>query len=317
MLYRLPGMLFLLMAFTLISTAQDGKIIEQILYTVADSTVQKLRKSDTTIDQIVQTVKFYRITYLSDGLKVKGYLAVPTTTGKYPCVIFNRGGNREFSAITDEGFFRMLGKLAASGYVIVASQYRGNSGGEGKEEFGGKDLNDVLNLIPLLSNMSQTDTSRIGMFGWSRGGMMTYLALTKTTTIKAAVVGSGVTDLITSVKERPELETPWAQIIPDYATQKTEVLKQRSAIYFADKICKTTPILILQGTADWRVSPGQVLDFVNKLYQFKQPFRFILYEGGQHSLAEHRNDYYAQLISWFNTYLRDRKKWPDIEPHGD
>jgi len=97
-----------------------------------------------------------------------------------------------------------------SGYVIVASQYRGNGGGEGKEEFGGKDVNDVLNLIPLLSNMPQADTARIGMFGWSRGSMMTYLALTKTTTIKAAVVGSGLTDLITSLKERPEPETPWA-----------------------------------------------------------------------------------------------------------
>ena len=317
MFYRLPGMLFLLLVFNFISRAQDGKIVDQTLYTVADSTVQKLRKIDSTIEQIVQTVNFYRITYLSDGLKVKGYLAVPKTTGKYPCVIFNRGGNREFGAITDDGFFRMLGKLAASGYVIAASQYRGNSGGEGKEEFGGKDLNDVLNLISLFSNVPQADTSRVGMFGWSRGGMMTYLALTKTTTIKAAVIGSGLTDLITSIKERPELEKPWAEIIPDYATRKTEVLKQRSAVYFADKICKTTPILILQGTADWRVSPGQVLDLVNKLYQNKQPFRFILYEGGQHSLVEHRTDYYAQLISWFNTYLRDRKKWPDLEPHGD
>jgi dipeptidyl aminopeptidase/acylaminoacyl peptidase len=317
MFYRLPGMLFMLLVFNFISRAQDGKIVDQTLYTAADSTVQKLRKIDTTIEQIVQTVNFYRITYLSDGLKVKGYLAVPKTTGKYPCVIFNRGGNREFGAITDDGFFRMLGKLAASGYVIAASQYRGNSGGEGKEEFGGKDLNDVLNLISLFSNVPQADTSRIGMFGWSRGGMMTYLALTKTTTIKAAVIGSGLTDLITSIKERPELEKPWAEIIPDYATQKTEVLKQRSAVFFADKICKTTPILILQGTADWRVSPGQVLDLVNKLYQNKQPFRFILYEGGQHSLVEHRTDYYAQLISWFNTYLRDRKKWPDLEPHGD
>lgn len=305
-----------LLCFTLFAAAQDGKIIEQTLLTVADSTVQSLKKIDTT-SGITQAVNFYHITYMSDGLKVKGYMAVPKAAGKYPCIIFNRGGNREFGAITEVSFYRLLGRLAANGYVIVASQYRGNAGGEGKEEFGGRDVNDVQNLFPLLGNLPQADTSRIGMFGWSRGGMMTYLALTRTSRIKAAVVGSGLADLMASVKDRPVFDTLWPEMIPDYAARKTAVLAQRSAVSFADRICKTTPILILQGTADWRVSPAQVLELVNKLYQYRQPFRFILYEGGQHSLVEHRMDYYAQMIKWFNTYLRDGKKWPDLTPHGD
>jgi dipeptidyl aminopeptidase/acylaminoacyl peptidase len=93
--------------------AQDGKILERTRYTISD-----------TLPGITAAVDFYRITYLSDGLKVKGYLAIPKKEGSYPCVIFNRGGNQEFSKITDESFIRTLGQLSSKGYVVVASQYR-------------------------------------------------------------------------------------------------------------------------------------------------------------------------------------------------
>lgn len=299
--------------------AQDGKIIEQVPFTLPDSTIRKMEKTDPAVKTTLSTVNFYHITYLSDGLKVKGYLAVPKNEGKYPCVIYNRGGNQEFSKITDEGFITgRVGELSSKGYVVAASQYRGNDGGEGKEEFGGKDVNDVLNLIPLLSNVKQADTSRIGMFGWSRGGMMTYLALTRTTRIKAAVVGSGLVDLVKWREERRGIDSAvYVPLIPGYSTNKMAVLQERSAVYIADKINKNTPILIIQGTADWRVSTTQVLNLVNKFYALKQPFRFILYEGGQHSLGEHRSDSIMQIIDWFNTYLRDGKPWPSLEPHGN
>jgi dipeptidyl aminopeptidase/acylaminoacyl peptidase len=300
-----------------VAKAQDGKLVEQKPYAIHDTIVKRLQSIDTMATQIPKSVDFYHITYLSDGLKVKGYMAIPKAAGKYPCVIFNRGGSGEFSAITDEIFYRLLGRLAANGYIVVGSQYRGNGGSEGKEEFGGSDVNDVLNLIPFLSNIQEADTSRIGMFGWSRGGMQTYLTLTRTNRIKAAVVGSGLADLARALETRPELDSTWAQFIPNYDTKKKEELAKRSAVRFAGKICKTTPILILQGTADWRVPADQVLELVSVFYKNKQPFRFILYEGGQHSLVEHRNNYYSQLVEWFNNYLRDGKSWPDLNPHGN
>jgi dipeptidyl aminopeptidase/acylaminoacyl peptidase len=117
-------------------------------------------------------VQVLSITYLRDGLEVEGYPAMPTVSENLPCVIFNRGGNRELGAPSDEQAARVLGKLAGWGYVVVASQYRGNAGGEVREESGGADVNDVLNLIPLLESLPQADATRIGLFGQSRGGMM-------------------------------------------------------------------------------------------------------------------------------------------------
>ena len=227
---RVAIVLFVCIAFA--AAAQDGKLIEQTPYHLPDSTISKYKKMLPGIGPAIDSVNYYRVTYLSDGLKVKGYLAIPKKAGVYPVVIFNRGGNQEFGKITDESFIQQLGVLSSHGYVIVASQYRGNAGGEGKEEFGGKDVNDVLNCMPLLNNLPQADTARMGMFGWSRGGMMTYLALTRTTRIKAAVVGSGLADLVQTLEARPAFDSLWQAMIPGYTGNKDALLKQRVIFLF-------------------------------------------------------------------------------------
>jgi hypothetical protein len=96
-----------------------------------------------------EQIEIHDITYLSDGLKVKGYMAQPKSAGKHPVIIWNRGGNREFSLVEPD----KLKPYARHGYIAVASQYRGNGGSEGHEEFGASDVNDVLNLIPLIRSL--------------------------------------------------------------------------------------------------------------------------------------------------------------------
>lgn len=308
----------ILISIPLASYSQNGKLLEQTIYHLPDSSIRKLRGQVPELDAVIREVNFYRITYLSDGLKVRGYLAEPKKKQKYPCIIYNRGGSGDFGKINDEGFVRRgLGEIARAGYVVVASQYRGNDGGEGKEEWGGSDVNDVLNLIPLLDKYAKADTSRLGMFGWSRGGMMTYKSLTRTNKIDAAVVGSGVADLVNALQSRPEMERPFKTFIPGFDGQNLEPLKERSVINSIDKLHKDTPILILQGTSDWRVPTGQVLELVSKLVEAKHPMRFILYEGGEHSLLDHRSSYLGEVIRWFDTYVRDKKRWPSMELHGD
>lgn len=63
-------------------------------------------------------------------------MAKPKKEGKYPCIIYNRGGNRDFGSLKVATGATLMGMLAAQGYVVIASQYRGNAGGEGAEEFG-------------------------------------------------------------------------------------------------------------------------------------------------------------------------------------
>lgn len=297
--------------------AQDGKILSKTPFLVSDSVFTLINQHDTVFGSKLRSINFYRISYLSDGLKVTGYIAEPKEKGKYPCIISNRGGNRDFGQWNTLSIAFFLGHMASWKYVVIASQYRGNDGGEGTEEFGGKDIDDVLNLIPALSQVPNADTSRIGIEGASRGGMMTYLAMKNTCRFKAAVVTSGAADAFIDIKNRPGMDTfVYAELVPDYKLNKEKELEARSAVFWADKMCKTTPLLILQGTSDWRVTAAEALELVNKLYEYKHPTRFILYEGGSHGIREFRREVFAETKSFFDYYLRDGNKWPSMETHG-
>ncbi|MCM5661381.1 alpha/beta hydrolase family protein [Galbibacter mesophilus] len=283
----------------------------------------RLTKSNKSLNawkdeyKYLDSIDIYGITYLSDGLKIRGLIAAPKKTGKYPCIIYNRGGNREFGALTAAHGAITLGRIAKEGYVVIASQYRGNGGSEGKEEFGGKDVNDVIILTDVLKEVKKADTTKIGMYGWSRGGMMTYLALTKTNKIKAAVVGGAVSDCFESIKNRPEMETKvWSELIPEYKSNKQLELTKRSAIKWVDKFPKDVPILMLHGNADWRVKPEQTLKLALEFEKYRIPYRLIIFEGGDHGINEHKTEVNDQVINWFDRFLKDDEQLPKMEYHG-
>lgn len=316
---RIQGAVAVAMVTLVMASAsfpQNGQLVDTSLVTLDEHALKRLEGVEPSIRDIWGQVDIKSITYLSDGLKVKGYLAAPKKGQQLPSVIFNRGGNRSFGALNDPMAANLLGKIAHWGYVVVASQYRGNGSGEGLEEFGGAEVNDILNLIPLLESLPQADASRIGMYGWSRGGMMTYLALTKTYRLAAAIVGAGVADSFDTITRRPEMAQVYAELVPNYRQDKETALTARSAIRWVEKLHKTTPILLLHGSSDWRVHPSQALRMVAALYETKHPFRFVFFEGGDHGLSEHREEVNRLVKSWLDRYVRERKPWPSLEPHG-
>lgn len=295
--------------------ARDGTLLDSTPVVLKEADLAKL---DPELRVALGDVELRSIVYSSDDLKVKGYLAQPKLGDKLPCVIFNRGGNREFGTLDDLRAARLLGKLASWGYVAVASLYRGNGGGEGREEFGGKEVDDVLNLLPLLGALPRADATRVGMYGWSRGGMMTYLALARTNRVAAAVVGGGVADLGDVIARRPEMESGVAaELVPDWASRREAAIAERSAVRWPERLAATTPILLLHGTADWRVDPSQAMTMASKLLELKRPFRLVLLEGGDHGLSEHKAEVDRLVHDWLDRYVRDRTPWPSLEPHGD
>lgn len=263
----------------------------------------------------LDSIEIYGITYLSDGLKIKGLMVKPKKAGKYPCIIYNRGGNRNFGQLLIAHGVLTLGKIAKEGYVVIASQYRGNGGSEGKEEFGGSDVNDVVILPEVLKEIEAADTDKIGMYGWSRGGMMTYIALTKTDKIKAAVVGGAISDL--TIIDRPKMESKvYAELIPNYQENKEAELKKRSAIFWVDKFPKNVPILMLHGSSDWRVKTTNSLRLALEFEKHRIPYRLKIYEGANHGIREFREDVNKEVMNWFNRYLKQGEELPNMEYHG-
>ena len=251
-------------------------------------------------------VEYQSIRYMSDGLEIAGYILRPKNTeGQvFPVIIYNRGGNREVGRIEFEALYSLF-DLVLRGYVVVASQYRGCCGGEGRDEFGGEDVNDVLNLFPLIDALPYADPTRVGMYGWSRGGMMTYLVMARTDRLAAAVIAAGPTDLPSSTARRPEVDSLFSELVPDYGPKKEEQLRLRSALFWPDQLHKSTKLLLLQGSADWRNDPTDVLRMAQSLFETKHPFRLVFYEDGDHGLTRYEAEVRTLVSDWFDRYVRD------------
>lgn len=282
----------------------SSKIIERKIIDLTDHQ-NKMIESGWGKNVLEKTV-VEKITYISDGLKVKGYIAYPTDgSEKYPCVIWCRGGIGNSGAIDKFTARGVFGQIASWGYCVFASQYRGNDGSEGRDDFGGDDVNDVLNLIPLADEIPQANKDIWGIEGWSRGGMMTYLTLTKTNIFKAAIVIGGIANLRCSSEESKFMRRLYEQTLGKYdEAEFKNNCETRSIVSFPEKLSKDTSLLMIHGNADERVLPHYSLDLANKLVDLKFPYRLVMLEGGDHFLKSHRKEVDEMRRNWFEKFLK-------------
>jgi dipeptidyl aminopeptidase/acylaminoacyl peptidase len=257
-------------------------------------------------EEAYENSKVEKITYISDGLKVKGYLAYPllNENKKFPCVIWNRGGFNEKGAIDKFTARGIFGQLASWDYVVLASQYRGNAGSEGKENFGGDDVNDILNLIESAEEIPFTDTNKWGIEGWSRGGMMTLLVLLKksdfNSVVKCAVLSGAISDL----KSYLEFDIDKKKVYQKFFGKNfDEEINNRTVI---DKVYKLPkiPYLLMHGGKDDIVSPIQTLNLSEKFFSSDILHRLIIFENGDHFLKNYRIEVDKQRKKWFDKYLQ-------------
>lgn len=250
-------------------------------------------------------IRIQRVTYWSDDLRIVSYIATPVlkSNKKFPLVVWNRGGNRALSASTDQDIRSKIGWIASHGFFVMASNYRGSPGSEGKEEYGGKDVDDILNLLPLAKKFPEADLQHIGMIGFSRGGMMTYLVLKKTPRIKIAILNSGLADLI-EMNRRPDMYPDFSALIKGYLTDKRNaVLEKRSALYWPEKVSKNTKMVILYGTADKKIMPDQQIKMAYALLKTHHSIDLWRFPHATHGLTEYRAAVRALTICYLNHFL--------------
>lgn len=262
---------------------------------------QIVSMSEVKVDQQFEgKVEAFRIEYLVDGLKVIGFIVKPSIIGqkRLPVLIYNRGGNREYGKIDSERLAR-LAVYASKNYIVLASQYRGNDGGEGAEEFGGADVRDVFALSWLADELPYADSKRKVMFGHSRGGMMTYICMNLGIDIKAAAVVGAPSNLF-----REPLPFPMDLIHADLIGDKeldSDKFKARSAIFWPDKI--DIPILMLHGDSDDRVHVDDSNDLAKLLKEHGKEHKLVVYPGGDHRLSAFQAERDKEIFDWFEKYI--------------
>ena len=182
--------------------------------------------------------------------------------------------------------------FAKSGFVVIASDYRFHGPTAKRDEWGGVDVNDVLNLVRAVKPLDFVDPERLYMLGVSRGGAMTYVAIKGGIPVKAAAVVAGPSDLQAWADKGPDLINGdktydgFANVWPDYEHRAAEHYRARSAVYWTDDI--NVPILILHSRTDKLVPVSQALRMAEALQEKGKVYALHIYDRDGHSLPLNR-----------------------------
>ena len=250
------------------------------------------------------------ITFKSrDGTAVNGFAVKPPdfVPGKrYPTILRIHGG--PVSQYQNE-FDSQLQTLAGHGYLVVVANPRGSSGrGERFStaifaDWGNKDAQDVLAAVDYAVAQGLADPARLGVGGWSYGGILTNYVIAQDQRFKAAVSGASIANVLAGygtdqyVREyEVELGVPW----------KTAGTWVRLSFPFlhADRI--TTPTLFLCGDKDFNVPLLNSEQMYQALRSLGVETQLVIYPGQHHGINKpsYRRDRLERYLAWYDKYLK-------------
>ena len=151
----------------------------------------------------------YRVSYLSEGLKIYALMTVPfeqRPASGYPVIVFNHGYIPPDEYRTTERYVAYVQAIARRGYIVLRPDYRGHDQSEGRARgaYHYPDYTiDVLNAVASIKKHPEADPDRIGMWGHSMGGSITLRIMVTTQDVRAGVIWAGV------VAPYPDLMTRW------------------------------------------------------------------------------------------------------------
>lgn len=214
----------------------------------------------TDVKEIPGELPTYSFFYMSDNIKVRGFIIFPKNVSeKNPTVFLNRGGTAEFGMITPQNITHW-NYFSKAGYISVLTQYRGCDGGGGVDRMGGDDIFDIVNLHGIIKEIPIIDQNRIGMWGASRGAMMTFQVVARVPWVKAMIIVSPLVDEVHMAEWREN----WKQHqIEVYGGSYPEQLK-RSPLRWAEYIPKI-PSIFFVGMKDDKIDPYKAIEMAEKI----------------------------------------------------
>ncbi len=255
------------------------------------------------------------ITYKArDGLEVEALLITPAAgrRGGNPLIVVAHGGPESNYSNGWLTWYSAPGQVfAANGYAVVYPNYRGSTGRGvafsklDQHDYAEEEFNDLVDAKRHLVKQGLVDAKRVGITGGSYGGyasMWSASALSEEYAAAVAFVGIsdqiskfGTGDIPYEMYNAHSLAWPWEDWL---------WMLKRSPIYHADKT--RTPLLIMAGDKDPRVSPSQSLEMYRYVkLRTDTPVRLVFYpeegHGNEKSAAQY--DYSLRLWRWMEHYL--------------
>jgi dipeptidyl aminopeptidase/acylaminoacyl peptidase len=245
----------------------------------------------------------------SDGALVSGILFRPAGAAegqKLPLILFIHGGPVGQDAFNFDLTRQML---AADGYAVAAVNYRG-SNGRGlafckiiSADWGNKEVLDLHGAVDYLVKKGIADPEKLGVGGWSYGGILTDYLIASDTRFKAACsgAGTGFTLSLYGVDQyisqyNNEIGTPWTSI--------DKYLKISYPLLKADRI--KTPTLFMSGDKDFNVPTAGSEQMYQALRSLGITTQLIIYPGQFHgiSMPSYQKDRFERYQAWYAKYLK-------------
>ncbi|MBK9155389.1 MAG: S9 family peptidase [Chloracidobacterium sp.] len=249
-----------------------------------------------------------------DGREIEGLLHYPNgyqAGQKVPLILNIHGGPAgvfQRSYVGGRGVYP-LATFMSKGYAILRPNPRGSSG-YGTEfrranikDWGFGDFDDLMTGVDHVISMGVADPNRLGVMGWSYGGYMTSMIITKTKRFKAASAGAPVTNMM-SFNGTADIPS----FLPDYFEAEfwdnPQIYSKHSAMFNIKGV--STPTLVQHGEADLRVPIEQGYQLYSALRRQNVPTRMIVLPRQPHGPQEPKMQIAAMQsnLEWFDKYLK-------------
>jgi dipeptidyl aminopeptidase/acylaminoacyl peptidase len=247
-----------------------------------------------------------------DGTDVEGLLTKPVgyEAGKKVPFLLNPHGGPTGASLNN--FSGTIQVLAANGFAVLQPNFRGSTGKglafaqANKNTWGKGDYEDCMTGVDAMIASGVADANRLGAFGWSYGGYMTFWILTQTDRFKAVSPGAGLSNIY-SMYSQTDIHRYLHWFYTDKAPwEATDLYWDRSPMKYVGNV--KTPTMIMHGQVDTRVPIAQAQEFYQALVDRKVPVEFVVYPRENHGFTEprHQMDRVRRYVRFFSKYLNAR-----------
>jgi dipeptidyl aminopeptidase/acylaminoacyl peptidase len=271
-----------------------------------------LTRVTKTNDALISQLHLAKVDYVhfksKDGTPVSGYLYKPldyTPGKKVPTLLNPHGGPvGQYSA----SFYHLAELYAANGYAVLLPNPRGSSGYGQKfceaifADWGNKDYQDDMAMVDYALAQGIADPDKLGVGGWSYGGMSTDFIIAQTTRFKAAISGAGIALLPTGFGHDQYQKDYFTEL--GYPWENKATWEKVSPFYRIKNI--TTPTLFMGGDVDWNVPIIGGEQMYQALKSLGRTSELVVYPGEHHGFTtpSHIKDRLERYLAWYAHYVK-------------
>ena len=256
-----------------------------------------------------------------DGTEIEGILMLPAEyqSGVLPLLLHIHGGP---AGVFRNSFSASNHVWAGLGYAQLFPNVRGSSGYDDDllrgnlRDIGSGDYEDLMTGVDELISRGIADPDKLGLRGWSYGGILGGWTITQTDRFKGASVGAMVSDWTSEYGPGFNHDvrlwyiggTPW---------DNTDEWRERSALTHVANV--TTPTLVLHGINDRTDTEPQSMMFFQALKDQGKITRYIRFPREPHGFQEprHQRTRDVEEIRWIQKYVRNIEWTPWERPEKD